>query len=54
MGSLGCVKQTICNLAGNANGIGNGLLVVLWFKVANDSFSDIGPTPVLPSVISIT
>lgn len=46
--------QTMCNFAGNENGIGNGLFEVLWFRVANDSLRDIWPTPVLPSVMRMT
>lgn len=43
--------QTTCSFAGNANGSGKGSkLAFLRFIVAKDSFRDIEPIPVLPSV----
>lgn len=53
MGSLACVMHTTWNLVEKGNGTGNGILEERWLIVTKDSLSDIGPTPVLPSVIKI-
>lgn len=42
----------MCSFTGKGNGNGKGKELPLWFIVARDSFKDIEPTPVLPSVIN--
>lgn len=52
-GSVACVMQTTWSFAEKGNGRGNGIFEERWLNVAKDSLSDIGPTPVLPSVTRI-